>query len=124
MAAEQVVKAAQEAASKAAKAIIGEAGAALGIQIGTEIGNEVAQKLGKLMGGEVGAVAGRQAGLEVALEVVHQSLEGVNPLKVDQAQMAKLLEHVAAAATAKATQVGTVAGREEAAKIDLVNNNF
>jgi hypothetical protein len=31
---------------------------------------------------------------------------------------------VAAAATAKATQVGTVAGREEAAKIDLVNKWF
>jgi hypothetical protein len=120
VAVEQVVKAAQEAAANAAKAIIGDAGAALGLQIGSEVGNEIAQKLGKLMGGEVGAVAGRARGLEVALELVHVALEGVNPLKIDAAQMAKLLDNVANAATAKATEVGAVAGREAALKIDLV----
>jgi hypothetical protein len=52
--------------------------------------------------------------------VVQQALEGVDPLKVDQAVMAKLVEQVEVAATALATEVGTIAGREEASKIDLV----
>ena len=64
---------------------------------------------------------GRARGMEVAVEVVQHALEGVNPLKMDEPQLAKLLEQVASAATAKATQVGAVAGKEEASKIDLVS---
>jgi hypothetical protein len=40
---------------------------------------------------------------------------------MDETQLAKLLEQVASAATAKATLVGAVAGKEEALKIDLVS---
>ena len=53
-------------------------------------------------------------------QVVQMALEGVDPLKVDDAQLAKLLEEVGKAATLKATEVGAVAGREEALTINLV----
>ena len=42
-------------------------------------------------------------------QVVQMALEGVDPLKVDDAQLAKLLEEVGKAATLKATEVGAVA---------------